>query len=198
MVASIALVQQKIPRIATHTTVPSMVNGQPGVHGKSAANHVEADTHGEHVHAQHHNMVEIHAMAENTTVRDATPTNALLMVNGAPGVATDLAQNHVEVVTKKPSDPAPTHHLSMVDASNVQVLNDDDVNVTQLSPTHAQLMVVTNHGVNGPNVATHVEVASRLEPVCAFHHNMEESHAQLLEDQQMNRSAINSYARDRT
>jgi len=198
MVANIALVQLKIPPIATNTTVPSMVNGQPGVHGKNAASHVEADTHGEHVRVHNHNMVETSATAENTTARDATPTNALLMVNGAPGVATDLAQNHAEVVTRKPSDPAPIHHLSSVDASNVQALNDDDVNATQPSPTHVQLMVITNHGVNGPNVATHVEVASRLEPVCAFHHNMEEKNAQLLEDQQMNKSAINSYARDRT
>lgn len=161
---------------------------------------MDEDTLGDYVRVLtlHQLTVEITATEEDTTARDATPTNALLMDNGAPGVVMDLAQNHAEVVTKKPSDPAPTHHPSMVDASNVQALNDDDVSVTLPSPTHVQLMVITNHGVNGPNVATHVEAASRLEPVCAFHHNMEENNAQLLEDQQMNRSAINSYAREST
>jgi len=148
-----------------------------------------------HVHVKHQLMVEILALAENTTARDVAPTNVQLMVNGAPGVVMDLAQNHVEVVTRKLSDLAPTHHLSMVDVNNVQDLNDDDVNVTPPSPTHVQLMVATNLGVNGPNVATLVEVEPRLEPVCVFHHNMEENHAQFLVDQRTNRNATNSCVR---
>jgi len=151
-----------------------------------------------HVHVKHQLMVEILALAENTTARDVAPTNVQLMVNGAPGVVMDLAQNHVEVVTRKLSDLAPTHHLSMVDVNNVQDLNDDDVNVTPPSPTHVQLMVATNLGVNGPNVATLVEVEPRLEPVCAFHHNMEENHAQHLVDQRTSRNATNSCARTNT
>jgi len=161
---------------------------------------VDEDTLGDYVRVLilHQLTVEITATEENTTARDVTPTNALLMDNGVLGVATDLALNHVEVVSKKLSGLAQIHHHSLVDVKIVLVLNVESVNATLPAPTHVQLTDTTNHGVNGPNVPTHVEEAPRLELACASHHNMEENNAQNSDYQRTNRSAINSCARETT
>lgn len=148
-----------------------MVDGQHGLCGESALNHVVVDelTDNEHVRIQNQCTVEICAQVLQSRQNNVEPSHARSMVDGPTMELSEVVQRHVVEVNKLLFDTVTTQHQCTMDSP----AQDPIKRYNPATPNTAQLMVNTNHGNHGVNAHTVVEAVPKLVHEHAYHPSTE-------------------------